>query len=37
VLANEDFDRFMAELDQPAAAAPELAALFERHPKLPEA
>jgi uncharacterized protein (DUF1778 family) len=37
VLANEDFDRFIAELDKPAASVPELAALFERHPKLPEA
>lgn len=37
VLANEDFDRFIAELDKPAAPVPELAALFERHPKLPEA
>jgi uncharacterized protein (DUF1778 family) len=37
VLASEDYDRFLAELDKPAAAVPELAALFERHPKLPEA
>ena len=37
VLANEDFDRFIAELDKPAAPVPELAALFERHSKLPEA
>jgi uncharacterized protein (DUF1778 family) len=37
VLANEDFDRFILELDAPAAPVPELVALFERHPKLPEA
>jgi uncharacterized protein (DUF1778 family) len=37
VLANQDFDRFIAELDTPAAPVPELAALFESHPKLPEA
>jgi uncharacterized protein (DUF1778 family) len=37
VLANEDFDRFIAELDKPAAPVPELAALFEHYPKLPEA
>jgi uncharacterized protein (DUF1778 family) len=36
VLANEDFDRFITELDKPAAPVPELAALFEHHPKLPE-
>lgn len=36
-LSNEAFDRFMAELDKPAAAVPELSDLFERHPKLPEA
>ena len=37
VLANEDFDRFITELDRPAVSIPELAALFERHPKLSEA
>lgn len=37
VLANEAFDRFLAELDKPAAPVPELARLFQRHPKLPEA
>lgn len=37
LLAGENFDRFIAELDKPAASVPELAALFERHPKLPEA
>jgi uncharacterized protein (DUF1778 family) len=37
MLASQDFDRFIAELDRPAAPVPELAALFQRHPKLPEA
>lgn len=37
VLANEDFDRFIAALDSPAAPVAELAELFDRHPKLPEA
>lgn len=36
VLANKDFDRFIAELDKPTALVPELVALFECHPKLPE-
>lgn len=37
VLSNEAFDRFLAELDRPAAPAPELVELFRSHPKLPEA
>ena len=36
VLSNEAFDRFIAELDQPAQAVPELVELFATHPKLPE-
>lgn len=36
-LSNQAFDRFMAELDEPAAAVPQLSDLFRRHPKLPEA
>jgi uncharacterized protein (DUF1778 family) len=36
-LSNEAFDQFMAELDKPAAAVPQLSDLFQRHPKLPEA
>lgn len=36
-LSNQAFDRFMAELDQPAAVVPQLSDLFRRHPKLPEA
>lgn len=36
ILSNEAFDRFVAELDKPAKAVPELVELFERHPKLPE-
>lgn len=36
-LSNDAFDRFMAELDKPATAVPELRDLFQRHPKLPEA
>jgi uncharacterized protein (DUF1778 family) len=36
VLVNEDFDRLIAELDKPAALVPELAALLERNPRLPE-
>ncbi len=31
VLSNETFDRFLAELDKPAVAIPELVELFERH------
>lgn len=36
VLANEAFDRFLAELDKPAQPVPQLVDLFRRHPKLPE-
>ena len=36
-LSNEAFDRFIAELDKPATAVPQLSDLFDRHPKLPEA
>ncbi|MDQ3632828.1 MAG: DUF1778 domain-containing protein [Actinomycetota bacterium] len=36
MLSNEAFDRFLAELDRPAAPDPELVELFRRHPKLPE-
>lgn len=36
VLSNKAFDRFLAELDKPAQAVPELVELFNRHPKLPE-
>ena len=36
VLSNEAFDRFLAAIDQPAAAVPELVELFRRNPKLPE-
>jgi uncharacterized protein (DUF1778 family) len=37
VLSNEAFDRFLAELDKPAEAVPELVELFKRNPKIPEA
>jgi uncharacterized protein (DUF1778 family) len=37
VLSNKAFDRFIEELDKPAAPVGELVELFERHPKLPEA
>lgn len=37
VLTNAAFDRFLAELDRPAEPVAELATLFARHPKLPEA
>jgi len=37
VLSNQAFDRFLAELDKPGEAVPELVELFKRHPKLPEA
>lgn len=37
VLSNETFDRFIAELDKPAKAAPELVELFKKNPKLSEA
>jgi len=36
VLSNEAFDRFVAELDRPAAPVPELVELFRSHPKLLE-
>lgn len=34
VLSNEAFDRFITELDKPAEAVPELAALFQRHSRI---
>ncbi len=37
VLANETFDQFIAELDKPAKAVPELVELFKQNPKLREA
>lgn len=37
VLTNAAFDRFVAELDRPAEVVPQLAELFARYPKLPEA
>lgn len=37
VLSNQAFDRFMAELDKPATAVPELVELFKDNPKLREA
>lgn len=37
VLPNDAFDRFLAELDKPAAAVPALVELFRGHAKLPEA
>lgn len=37
VLSNEAFDRFIAELDKPDEAVPELVELFKRNPKLREA
>lgn len=36
VLSNEAFDRFLAALDQPAQAVPELVELFDQHPPFPE-
>ena len=36
VLSNETFDRFLAELDRPAAPVPELVELSGSHPKLLE-
>ena len=36
LLSNEAFDRFIAELDEPAKAVPELAELFKKHPRLSE-
>jgi uncharacterized protein (DUF1778 family) len=32
VLSREAFDRFIAELDRPGEAVPELVELFARHP-----
>ncbi len=37
VLSNEAFDRFIAELDEPANPVPELVDLFKNNPKLREA
>ncbi|HEX3541572.1 MAG TPA: DUF1778 domain-containing protein [Acidimicrobiales bacterium] len=37
VLSNDNFDRFITELDKPAKPVPELVELFEKHPKLREA
>lgn len=37
LLSNETFDRFIAELDRPAEAVPELFELLKKNPKLPEA
>ena len=36
-LSNNAFDRFIAELDKPAKAVPELVELFKENPKLREA
>jgi len=36
-LSNKAFDQFIAELDKPSAAFPQLVDLFRRPPKLPEA
>ena len=36
MLGNAAFDRFLAELDKPARAVPQLVQLFERNLKLPE-
>ena len=36
VLSKQAFDRFIAELDKPAKAVPELVELFKAHPKLTE-
>ena len=36
VLSSEAFDRFIAELDRPARAVPEVVELLRRNPKLPE-
>lgn len=35
LLSNEAFDRFIAELAEPAKPVPELVELFKRHPKPP--
>jgi uncharacterized protein (DUF1778 family) len=37
VLSNQEFDRFIAELDKPAKPVPELVDLFRNNPKLREA
>jgi uncharacterized protein (DUF1778 family) len=37
VLSNQAFDRFIAELDGPAKAVPELVELFKENPELREA
>jgi len=37
VLSNGAFDRFVAELDKPATAVPELVELFKRNPTIHEA
>jgi len=37
MLSNDAFDRFIAELDKPAKAVPELVDLFNKNPKLREA
>ncbi len=37
VLSNQTFDQFIAELDKPAKAVPELVELFKKNPKLREA
>jgi uncharacterized protein (DUF1778 family) len=36
LLSDDAFDRFIAALDEPPQAIPEVAELFQRHPKLPE-
>jgi uncharacterized protein (DUF1778 family) len=36
VLSNEAFDKFIAALDKPAKAVPELTDLFRKYPKLRE-
>ena len=36
-LSNETFDQFIAELDKPAKAVPELVELFKQNPKLRDA
>jgi uncharacterized protein (DUF1778 family) len=36
ILSNAAFNRFIAELDKPAAPVKELVDLFQRHPKLRE-
>lgn len=36
VLSNQAFDRFLAAIDEPAKAVPELVELFEQHPPFAE-